>query len=60
MPILNVIAYILSEILQVKSSQMLLATKQAISIKLATAVGHFVCDLDLDFANFYMACSTCL
>ena len=28
---------------------MLLATKQAISIKLATTVGHFLCDLDLDF-----------
>ena len=35
---------------------MLLATKQAISIKLATMVGHFLCDLDLDFANVYVAC----
>ena len=39
---------------------MLSATKQAISIKLATAVGHFIRDLDLDFATFYMACPTCL
>ena len=34
---------------------MLSATKLAISIKLATAVGHFLCDLDLDFAQVYMA-----
>ena len=34
---------------------MLSATKQAISIKLATKVGHFLRDLDLDFANVYMA-----
>ena len=27
------------------------ATKHAISIKLATTIGHFVRDLDLDFAN---------
>ena len=33
----------------------LLATKQAISVQLATTVGHFLCDLDLDFANNYMA-----
>ena len=32
------------------------ASKQAISIKLATTVGHFLRDLDLDFANVYMAC----
>ena len=30
---------------------MLSATKPAISIKLATTVGHFLRDLDLDFAN---------
>ena len=36
-------------------------TKQAISIKfkLATTVGHFLCDLDLDFSDVYMACPTC-
>ena len=33
---------------------MLSATKQAISIKLATMVGHLLCDLDL--AHVYMAC----
>ena len=33
---------------------MLSATKQAISIKLATTVGHFLRDVDLDFANVYM------
>ena len=38
---------------------MLLATKPAISIKLATTVGHFLHDLDLDFANVCMACPTC-
>ena len=38
---------------------MLSATKQAISIKLATTVGHFSRDLDLDFANVYMACPAC-
>ena len=32
---------------------MLSATKQAITIKLATTVGHFLRDLDLDFANVY-------
>ena len=31
----------------------ILTTKQAISIKLATRVGHFLCDLD--FENIYMA-----
>ena len=31
------------------------ATEQAISIKLATKVGHFLRDLDLDFANVNMA-----
>ena len=31
----------------------ILTTKQATSIKLATTVGHFV--RDLDFANIYMA-----
>ena len=35
---------------------MLSATKQTLSIKLSTTVGHFLCDLDLDFANVYMAC----
>ena len=38
---------------------MLSVTKQAISIKLSTTVGHFLRDLDLDFANVYMACPTC-
>ena len=38
---------------------MLSATKQAISIELATTVGHFLLDLDLDFANVYMDCLTC-
>ena len=38
---------------------MLSATKQAICIKLATTVGHFLCDLDLDFANVCMVCPTC-
>ena len=33
------------------------ATKQAISIKLATMVGHFL--LDLDFAKIHMACPPC-
>ena len=33
--------------------------KQAISIKLATTVGHFFPDLDLDFANVNMACPSC-
>ena len=32
---------------------MLSATKQAISIKLATTVGHFSRDFYLDFANVY-------
>ena len=31
------------------------ATKQAISIKLATTVSHFLRDLDHDFANGYTA-----
>ena len=35
---------------------MLSITKQAISIKLATTVGHCLHDLDLDFVNVYMAC----
>ena len=45
---------------------MLSATKQAItkyyiiSIKLAKTVGHFLCDHDLDFANVYMACPSCI
>ena len=30
---------------------MLSATRQAISMELATTVSHYVCDLDLDFAN---------
>ena len=34
---------------------MLSATKRAISIKLATTVGHILRDLDLDFANVSMA-----
>ena len=34
---------------------MLSATKQAICVKLATTVGHFLRDLDCDFANVYMA-----
>ena len=34
---------------------MLLATKQATSIKLGTTVRHCLHDLDLDFANVYMA-----
>ena len=37
---------------------MLLATKQAASLKRAITVGHFLCDLELDhewdFANVYM------
>ena len=33
------------------------AIKQAMSIKLYTAVGHFL--HDLDFANVYMACPAC-
>ena len=33
---------------------MLSATKHAIRIKLATAVGHFLHDLDFDFANVYI------
>ena len=37
---------------------MLLATKQAISVTLATTVGHFL--RDLDFANEYRAWPTCL
>ena len=37
-----------------------LATKQVISIKLATTVGHFLHDLDHDFTIVYMACSACL
>ena len=36
---------------------MLSATKQAIRIKLATTVGHFL--HDLDFTNVYMACPAC-
>ena len=39
---------------------MLSATKQAISIKLAATIGHLLHDLDLDFANMYMACPACL
>ena len=36
------------------------ATKQAISVKLATTVGLVLLyDLDLDFANIYIACPTC-
>ena len=35
------------------SRGILSATKQAISIKLATTLGHFLCDHD--FANVYMA-----
>ena len=38
---------------------MLSATKQAISIKLATTVGPFLRGLDLDFANGYKACPAC-
>ena len=34
---------------------MLSATEQAISITLATAVGHILRDRDLEFANVYMA-----
>ena len=37
---------------------MLSATKQAVSIKFATMVGHFLHDLDLEFANIYMTCSS--
>ena len=37
---------------------MLSAAKQAISIKLAIAVGHFLHDVVLDFAND-MACPSC-
>ena len=36
---------------------MLTATKQAISIKLGTTVGHFV--LDIDFSNVYMSWPAC-
>ena len=32
------------------------ATKQAISIKLATTVGQLLRDTDIDFANVNMAC----
>ena len=39
---------------------MLSATKQVISLKLATTTGHFVCDLDLDFANVYAVYPACL
>ena len=35
---------------------LILTTKQAISIKVATTVGHFLCDHD--FENLYMAWST--
>ena len=35
---------------------MLSATEQAISFELAATPGHFPSDLDLDFANVYMAC----
>ena len=42
---------------------MLSASKPAISIKLATTVGHFLRELDLDFANvfflFFSACPAC-
>ena len=34
---------------------MLSATKQAIRVKLATTVGHYLRDRDCDFANVYMA-----
>ena len=34
---------------------MLSATKQTIIVKLATTVGHFLRDLDIDFANVYRA-----
>ena len=36
------------------------ATKQAIRIKLATTEVHFLRYLDLDVANVYMSCSSCL
>ena len=35
---------------------MLSATEQSISIKRAATVGHFLRDLDLYFADVYMAC----
>ena len=38
---------------------MLSAAKQAVSILLATMIGHFLCDLDLVFANVFIACPTC-
>ena len=38
---------------------MLSATKQAISLKLATTVGHFLSDRDLDLASVYMVCPAC-
>ena len=33
-----------------------LASMRAISIKLTTTVDHFLHDLDVDFANLYIAC----
>ena len=39
---------------------MLLETNHAISINIATTVGHFLRDLDLDFATVYMACPSCV
>ena len=45
-----------SELAKAKNQRcMLSATQQAISIKLATTAGYVVRDLDLDFANVYMA-----
>ena len=35
--------------------QIIWTTKQATSIKLATTVGHFLCDLDFASATVYMA-----
>ena len=39
--------------------RMLSATKQAVSIKPGAKVGIFDLDLDIDFANVYMACPSC-
>ena len=33
--------------------------KQAIDINVATTVGYVLLDLELDFANVYMACPIC-
>ena len=38
---------------------MLSATKQVISIELATTVRHLLRDRDLDFANVFMTCPAC-